>query len=100
MLASSRVAYHRPERVGCLGFLRWTVQALAEDIGTMDAGAGAGACTVTESFVVGVAGWIRVRLQGTYVGSDHQHSWGSDEQVKVQKNSHMLIGHYGCAETR
>jgi hypothetical protein len=97
MLASSRVAYHRPEQVGCLGFLRWTVQALAEDIGTMDAGAGA--CTGTESFVVEVVGWVRVRLQGTYVGFDHQHSWDSDEQAKVQKNSHMLIGHYGCAET-
>lgn len=56
MLASSRAAYHRPEQVGCLGFLRWTVRALAEDIGMMDAGAvagaGAGACTVTGSFVV------------------------------------------------
>jgi hypothetical protein len=64
------------------------------------AGAGAGACTVTESFVVEAAGWIRVHSQGTYVGSDHRHSWDSGEQAKVQKNSHMLIGHYGCAGTR
>lgn len=61
---------------------------------------GAGACMVTERFVVEAVGWNHVRLRETCVESDHLRSWDSVERVKVQKNRHMLIDHCGCAETR